>query len=205
MWEALAMGHPALVQTDLFYLPYYGSYTHFPGHLIVVWGYDAARQVCRMTDAEHPQVLDLSREALAAARFSREGPFPLSGQCYAPGSMTTPEDLPARLHAAILADSVSLLSGRASFQSVARWQADLSCWPGLADWQWTARYIYQIYREAGHWRRGVSLAVRRFSGRGSVLTAGDPRSPVGIPHARCGKPLDRSGQCPQECLPPPPA
>ncbi len=152
LWEALATGHPALVQTDLFYLPYYGSHTHFPGHLIVVWDYDAARQVYRVTDTERPQVLELSREALAAARFSREGPFPLSGQFYAPESMTTPEDLPARLHAAILANSASLLSGRASFQGLAalsRWRADLSRWPGLADWQWTARFAYQIIEKRG--------------------------------------------------------
>ncbi len=152
LWEALATGHPALVQTDLFYLPYYGSHTHFPGHLIVVWDYDAARQVYRVTDTERPQMLELSREALAAARFSREGPFPLSGQFYAPESMTTPEDLPARLHAAILANSASLLSSRASFQglaALARWQADLSRWPRLADWQWTARFAYQIIEKRG--------------------------------------------------------
>jgi hypothetical protein len=152
LWEMLDAGHPALVQTDLYYLPYYDSHTHFPGHLIVVWDYDAQRQIYRVTDTERPHVLELPREALAAARFSREGPFPLSGQFYAPESMTIPEDLPARLHAAILANSASLLSGRASFQglaALARWQADLPRWPKIADWQWTARFAYQIIEKRG--------------------------------------------------------
>jgi len=152
LWEALDTGHPALVQTDLFYLPYYDSHTHFPGHLIVVWDYDAARQVYRVTDTERPQVLELPREALAAARFSREGPFPLSGQFYAPESMIAPEDLSARLHATILANSASLLSGRASFQGMAalsRWRADLARWPDLPDWSWAARFTYQIIEKRG--------------------------------------------------------
>lgn len=152
LWEALNSGCPALVQTDLYYLPYYGSHTHFPGHLIVAWNYDAARQVYQVTDTERPQVLELSRDALAAARFSREGPFPLSGQFYAPESMTAPEDLPARLHAAILANSASLLSGRTSFQGLAalsRWRTDLLRWPDLPDWQWTARFAYQIIEKRG--------------------------------------------------------
>lgn len=152
LWETLAAGHPALVQTDLYYLPYYGSHTHFPGHLIVVWDYDAARQVYRVTDTERPQVLEVARNALAAARFSREGPFPMSGQFYAPESMTAPEDLPARLHAAIVANSASLLSGRASFQGLAalvHWRADLPRWPDLPDWQWSARFAYQIIEKRG--------------------------------------------------------
>jgi hypothetical protein len=31
---------PVIIQTDIYYLGYYNSSTHFPGHIVSVWGYD---------------------------------------------------------------------------------------------------------------------------------------------------------------------
>ncbi len=35
---------PVLVQTDIYYLDYYNSKTHFPGHIVVVCGYDEQKE-----------------------------------------------------------------------------------------------------------------------------------------------------------------
>ncbi len=36
---------PILIQTDIYYLPYFNSSTHFPGHAVVVWGYDDSEMI----------------------------------------------------------------------------------------------------------------------------------------------------------------
>jgi hypothetical protein len=45
-------GRPAIVQTDIYYLPHYSGNTHFPGHLITAWGYDGIQGVFFITDTK---------------------------------------------------------------------------------------------------------------------------------------------------------
>ena len=64
----LDRGLPAIIQSDIYHLPYYQSSTHFPGHLITVWGYDAQRRVFFVTDTERPDVQEVPFENMKAAR-----------------------------------------------------------------------------------------------------------------------------------------
>ncbi|MDY6941519.1 MAG: BtrH N-terminal domain-containing protein [Pseudomonadota bacterium] len=149
---ALDDGRPAVVQTDIFYLPYYESSTHFPGHLIAVWGYDDAAGVFLVTDTERPALLEVPYAAMRDARHSKKGPFPLQGQMFAPATLSAPDDLPSATLQAIVANSRSLLGSRIPVQGVRAletWIAELPQWAEFPDWQWTARFAYQLIEKRG--------------------------------------------------------
>ncbi|MBP4313983.1 BtrH N-terminal domain-containing protein, partial [Acinetobacter baumannii] len=68
--KCLDAGHPTLLLTDIFYLPYFNSSTHFPGHAIAAWSRNPETGAVFVTDTERPSVLSVTREALTRARFS---------------------------------------------------------------------------------------------------------------------------------------
>jgi hypothetical protein len=53
-------GLPVILRTDLYHLPYYASKTHYPGHVITVWGYDSDREIFFVTDTERKDLLEVS-------------------------------------------------------------------------------------------------------------------------------------------------
>lgn len=48
----LDAGRPALLLTDIFYLPYFKSSTHFPGHAIVAWQRAEKGETMLVSDTE---------------------------------------------------------------------------------------------------------------------------------------------------------
>ncbi len=92
----LEQGRPAIIRTDIFHLPYYGSSTHFPGHVITVWGYHEAKRVFFLTDTEREELLEVGFEDLSSARFSSGGLFDMKGNMLAPGTLPVPDDMPGR-------------------------------------------------------------------------------------------------------------
>lgn len=162
---ALDEGRPVIVQTDIFYLPYFKSTTHFPGHVITVWGYDADREVFYVTDTDRPDVLEVGFAEMRCARHSSKGPFPLQGNLYAPTELQEPADLTDRLARAIVDNSRSLLNSRIKMQGVPglmTWLAELDAWQDLDDWQWCARFTYQIIEKRGTGGGGFRLMYADF-------------------------------------------
>lgn len=161
-------GRPAIIQTDIYHLPYYQSRTHFPGHLVAVWGYDDQRQVFFVTDTERPDVQEVPFENMRAARFSGGGIFDLQGNLYAPASIPPPDDLSQIIRQAIAFNSRVLLDDSNEMQglrALAAWQEELDAWPDFEDWQWTARLAYQIIEKRGTGGGGFRLMYRDFLAR----------------------------------------
>jgi hypothetical protein len=161
----LDSGRPAIIQTDIYHLPYYQSRTHFPGHLITVWGYDEPRQTFFVTDTERPDVQAVHFENMKAARFSGGGIFDLQGNLFAPEALSPPDNLPEVIRQAIAYNSRVLLDDSQEMQglrALAVWQEDLEQWPGFDDWQWTARLAYQIIEKRGTGGGGFRLMYRDF-------------------------------------------
>ena len=162
----LDKGRPAIIQTDIYHLPYYQSRTHFPGHLITVWGYDAKDRVFFVTDTERPDIQTVSFEEMKAARFSGGGIFDLRGNLFAPESLPAPnDDLPEIIRQAIAYNSRVLLDDGLETQglrALAAWQAELDAWPDFEDWQWTARLAYQIIAKRGTGGGGFRLMYHDF-------------------------------------------
>ena len=75
--ESVDSGRPALLLTDLYYLDHYGKSAHFPGHAVVLAGYDSGEVLLSDTGFEELQKTKL--ENLAKARHSKQPIFQLDG------------------------------------------------------------------------------------------------------------------------------
>lgn len=163
--ETLNNGRPALIQTDIFHLPYYGSRTHFPGHVVVVWGYDAHRRTFTITDTERPDPLTVEFDDLKQARYFSGGLFESRGRMFAPEQIPPPADMAGRMQAALAENSRTLLSDASPFAglaALAEWRRDVGNWPRLEDGTWCARFAYQVIEKRGTGGGGFRLLYAAF-------------------------------------------
>lgn len=161
----LDRGLPVLVLTDICYLPYYRSRTHFPGHAVTVWGYDRPRALFLVTDTERVETLEVSFEAMRRARFCKGAYYDLEGARYCLEQPAEPIDLPEAMKRAIAANSRVLTDTRFGFQgmgALARWGERIIRWRDLPDWQWVARFCYQVIERRGTGGGGFRLLYAQF-------------------------------------------
>lgn len=163
---SLHRGLPTLVQTDIYYLGYYQSSTHFPGHDIVVWGCDDQEGVFFVTDTERPDVIRVPSFELARSMFAEGGFFPMEGNSYAPEAIATGIDLGGVIERAIVSNSRLILSEDLEFQGIAGlrlWLREVkTSWPGLEDWRWAARFAYQVIERRGTGGGGFRIMYADF-------------------------------------------
>jgi hypothetical protein len=148
----LDRGLPAIVRTDIYYLPYYNSGTHFPGHVITVWGYDEDKEIFVVTDTERTDALEVAFEDMRRSRYNKDGFFEMQGNMFAPESLSLPDDFPKAIREAIVFNSSVILDNSNYFQGIAgleKWQKEIEHWGDLDDWQWAARFTYQVIEKRG--------------------------------------------------------
>jgi hypothetical protein len=164
--DSLDRGLPTLVQSDIYHLPYYRSKTHFPGHDITVWGYDSQEALFLITDTERDGLLEVPFEAMRRALYSRGGFFTMEGNQFSPETLGAPDDLPGVITRAIAHNSRVILSGGYDFQGILgleKWIREISnAWPLLPDWQWAARFAYQVIERRGTGGGGFRLMYADF-------------------------------------------
>ena len=156
---------PALIQTDIYYLPHYIGNTHFPGHLITAWGYDAAQRVFFVTDTEFPDLLTVSFDDMRKARLFRNAIFDLRGNLYAPQTVSLPSDMPGVIRHAMIDNSRALTedsSGATGIQALVKMRDELPRWQDFDDWQWTCRFAYQVIEKRGTGGGGFRLMYSDF-------------------------------------------
>lgn len=148
--ELLDAGRPALLLTDIFHLPYFGSRTHFPGHAIMAWQRLPLAASVLVTDTEKQHPIAVECAALTRARFSRQPPFIHSGDLFAPKSIDA-DVSPERIADAIRQNAELLLAGgpRSGLQALDSWINDLARWESTGDWRWTTRFAYQVIEKRG--------------------------------------------------------
>ncbi|MGD0947998.1 MAG: BtrH N-terminal domain-containing protein [Candidatus Binatia bacterium] len=160
----LAAGRPALLLTDIYYLPYYRSQTHFPGHCIIAWGYDDDRRVFYVSDTEREGVLPVPFDDMRTARVSTQ-PVPHSGDFYAPAALRTPRRMDDVITEAIIDNARQLASSDLPYSGIDALETlkrDLADWGNVEDWQWTARFMYQIIEKRGTGGGGFRLMYADF-------------------------------------------
>ena len=178
--QAVDDGRPALLLTDLFYLDHYGNSAHFPGHAVVLAGYDD--EVAYLSDTGFEELQTTRLEHLAQARHGTHPVFPLDGQ------MVTVAD-PAALDRPARRRAGGDRPQRARRCSSRRWASTRACRrcaaspPRLADgrgelddWQWSARFCYQVIERRGTGGGNFRLMYSRFLaevGRDEAALAGD--------------------------------
>lgn len=148
--ELLYKGRPALLLTDIFHLPYFGSRTHFPGHAIMAWQRILSANTVLVTDTERPHPVPVDRDALTRARFSGQPPFVHDGDLFAPESIQS-DFSPDRVADAIRQNAELLHNGDRNngLKALDTWINDLARWETTGDWHWTTRFAYQVIEKRG--------------------------------------------------------
>jgi hypothetical protein len=150
--EAIDAGRPVILLTDLYYLDHYGKSAHFPGHAVVLAGYDS--QVAYLSDTDFEELQTTSLESLAQARHSHVPPSKLHGELF---DVTDPDGLDGleRGAAAAIRRAAEMMlepefGDFAGLPAVRRLAAEVEGWPEeVDDWRWCARFAYQTIERRG--------------------------------------------------------
>jgi Butirosin biosynthesis protein H, N-terminal/Domain of unknown function (DUF4872) len=152
--EAVDEGRPVLILTDLYYLDHYGRSAHFPGHAVVLAGYD--EELAWLSDTAFEDLQTTSLESLREARHSQQPIFPLEGHAIdlPEGTSLSRDDLLAHAPKAIGRAARTMLEPPLGefegLPALRRLAADVGGWPDAAeDWQWCARFLYQVIERRG--------------------------------------------------------
>lgn len=145
-------GNPVLLLTDLYYLDHYGNSAHFPGHAVVLAGYD--EEVAHLSDTGFEELQRTRLENLARARHSDHPAFALDGHMFTLADGVDHERLLGAAPAAIARAAAEMLEPPfgefGGLPAVDRLAAEAGSWPELAeDWQWCARFSYQVIERRG--------------------------------------------------------
>jgi len=177
--EAVDAGRPAILLTDLYYLDHYGKSAHFPGHAVVLAGYDD--EVAYLSDTGFAELQTTRLENLSKARHSKNPAFPLSGHMIDLPAEEGSEigDLSAAIPVAIARAVEQMLEPQfGEFQglpALRRLAEEAPLWPAEAeDWQWCARFSYQVIERRGTGGGNFRLLYGRFleeAGNGHALLA----------------------------------
>lgn len=179
-WDAaraeVDSGSPVLLLTDLYYLDHYGNSAHFPGHAVVLAGYDD--EVARLSDTGFGELQETRLENLAKARHSGHPAYPLEGHMFTVGAAVDRAALEAAVPRAIAKAAQEMVTPTwdefAGLPAVERLAAEAGSWPEVAeDWQWCARFAYQVIERRGTGGGAFRLMYSRF-----LEEAGRPEAPL---------------------------
>jgi hypothetical protein len=180
-WEAaraeVDAGQPVLLLTDLYYLDHYGNSAHFPGHAVVLAGYDD--ECAHLSDTGFEELQTTTRlEDLDRARHSSHPAYPLSGHMLTASGSVTEEQLREAIPAAIERAAQAMVAPEfgefSGLGAVERLAAEAGSWPEVAeDWQWCARFGYQVIERRGTGGGAFRLMYSRF-----LAEAGRPEAPL---------------------------
>lgn len=172
-WEAtraeIDAGRPALLLTDLYYLDHYGNSAHFPGHAVVLAGYDD--EVAHLSDTGFEELQTTRLENLARARHSGHPAYPLEGHMFTVNAELDREQLEAAVPRAIAQAAAEMIepiwAPFAGIPALERLAAEAGSWPeAVEDWQWCARFAYQVIERRGTGGGCFRLMYSRFLAEG---------------------------------------
>lgn len=142
---------PVLILTDLYYLDYYHTNTHYGGHSVLLIGYNANRGSALLVDTERDGLQETSITSLAQAMSSQLVPLPLYNywrdvSCY------FLQDLSKVISAALTRNCKLMLYPRTENEGLLgleQFAKDISLWPNLKDFSWSTRFAYQAIERRG--------------------------------------------------------
>jgi hypothetical protein len=163
--EVVDDGRSAILLTDLYYLDHYGSSARFPGHAVVLAGYDS--EVAYLSDTSFAELQTTRLENLARARHGSHPVFPLEGHMLTIAEGAEIGDLRDASGPAIERNARQMLEPPLGeyegLPALRRFAAEVGDWPEqLEDWQWCARFCYQVIERRGTGGGNFRLMYSRF-------------------------------------------
>jgi len=152
---AADQGVPILMRADLFHLDYYQSKAHFPGHVILFYGYDDEAKTAFVADTERPGLQTVPQASLKKARFSDQPGYTVLADHFRVDWKLPPSDLRPALRRALVKQAKDLINpdyaeaGVFGYPALKRAVADLPEWGETKDWKWSARWFYQVIEKRG--------------------------------------------------------
>ncbi len=162
---AIDSGRPALLLTDLYYLDHYGSSAHFPGHAVILAGYDD--EVAYLSDTAFDELQTTRLENLARARHGEHPIFPLAGHMLTVGDHERLADPCRAAGRAIERNARQMLEPALGeyegLPALRRFAVEVGAWPeAIEDWRWCARFCYQVIERRGTGGGNFRLMYSRF-------------------------------------------
>lgn len=179
-WEAaraeVDAGNPVLLLTDIYHLDHYGDSAHFPGHAVVLAGYDG--EVAQLSDTAFADLQTTRLDHLSEARHSGHPAYPLEGHMFTVSEAVDREQLEAAIPRAIERAAKEMVEPTwgefAGLPALSRLAAEAGSWPEAAeDWRWCARFAYQVIERRGTGGGAFRLMYSRF-----LEQAGRPEAPL---------------------------
>lgn len=157
-WEGaradVLAGNPVLISTDLVFLDYFETGTHFPGHRVVLIGFDDEAGTALLSDSEREQAQELPVASLKRSRSSTVPPYPM-GNRWCPIRPDGPiRPLDEAVPLALEKNAREMLGapegGLAGVAGIRRLAAEIPRWPeAYASWVFAARFGYQVIEKRG--------------------------------------------------------
>jgi len=168
-------GRPAIVLSDLYYLDHYGKSAHFPGHAIVLAGYDD--DVAYLSDTAFEELQTTRLENLAKARHESLPIFPLDGHMFTIPAGAELGDPRSAAPAAIEFCAKRMLEPpMGEFEglpALRHFAGEVGDWPEVAeDWRWCARFNYQVIERRGTGGGNFRAMYSRFLAEADYPEAG---------------------------------
>lgn len=150
-------GDPVMIFTDLYYLDYYGTDTHFSPHSLLVVGYDDEH--AHLADSEFDEIqtlpLDRLQEALTSDYMTPlqcryltvEDPTP--GADFETAAKTAIEETAQYMLSPETVESGETIPGKRGVAAIRAFAEDLPSWHRLSDPSWTTRFAYQNVERRG--------------------------------------------------------
>jgi hypothetical protein len=205
-WDAaraeVDAGRPVLLLTDLYHLDHYGNSAHFPGHAVVLAGYD--EEVAHLSDTGFEELQMTRLENLDRARHSEHPAYPLAGHMFTVTGELSPERIKAAIPAAIERAARAMVEPEfrdfSGLDAVRRLAEEAGSWPEVAaDWQWCARFGYQVIERRGTGGGAFRLMYSRF-----LEEAGRPEAPLAADAGAAWTDLANAFRSASECDDPEP-
>ncbi len=139
-------GVPLLLHVELSALPYYHTRTPFPGHRVVLAGYDDARRVAFLADTQFPGLQEVSYDALRAARTAQIPPIPLRNEWLAIRPTLRRASATDAVIAALRDNALAMDLDRAPHQAIMGMELlaeDFENWADAPDWTLCSKFGYQ--------------------------------------------------------------
>ena len=137
---------PVLLHVELSGMPYYNTRTRFPGHRVLLVGYDDAWQSAFLADTHFPDLQTIAYDALRAARTTPLPPIPLRNEWLVIKSARQSTPLTDAIPLALRDNAIAMLNPTVPNFGVMGMKTlgdDFATWDQSADWELCARFGYQ--------------------------------------------------------------
>jgi len=151
----LKKNHPVFLQTDLYYLKYYNSNIHFPGHVVVCVGYNTEHDSFYLSDTNFKELQIVSSNDLSLARSSKAEPYPLNYNWFSVKSFKPFKNLKKQLEISVKLNSENFINGQNSLRgtssifSILDWIGNFDKWSDYKDSANIFKFAYQIIVKRG--------------------------------------------------------